>query len=578
MKKISNMKISQKVIIPMILLLITVLMNGLGATINLQYVMDSGTEINHIHFTNVYNLEQINSNFERLQKLIYTHCVTEDKQQLREIEVAIDEVYKETEEFMANVGANLPEGELRDMFAVFPDKYESFATVFTEAIIASSVGDKDTAIEIINTRVVKAGTELSLYIGSMVQLCRQEMLVKVGAQRATYSIAVTEMIIVSVMACIVWGVVFVIIMKGIVAPLKATDQKLHEIISGINQGRGDLTVRIPVKGKDEIGQLTEGINSFIETLQKIMSSITYNSNRLEQIVGTVSVSVNTANSNSMDISSVMEELSASMQEVSSTVANINNSATEVKGEVEQLATESDGLVQYAIGMKKRATELETTAINNKENTSEMMDSILSALKRAIEDSKSVDRVNDLTGEILNISSQTNLLALNASIEAARAGEAGKGFAVVAEEIRQLADSSREAANNIQTINNMVTNAVKELIKDSSELVKYINESILPDYDNFVDSGKQYNLDATHVNEVVDHFNEQAVELNRLIVYITEAINGISTALDESANGVSTAAMNTGELVKEINYISNEMTNNSEIAGELKEEASVFTSL
>ena len=159
----------------------------------------------------------------------------------------------------------------------------------------------------------------------------------------------------------------------------------------------------------------------------------------------------------------------------------------------------------------------------------LMDSILSALKRAIEDSKSVDRVNDLTGEILNISSQTNLLALNASIEAARAGEAGKGFAVVAEEIRQLADSSREAANNIQTINNMVTNAVKELIKDSSELVKYINESILPDYDNFVDSGKQYNLDATHVNEVVDHFDEQAVELNRLIVYITEAINALPAA-------------------------------------------------
>lgn len=98
------MKISPKVIIPMILLLITVLMNGLGATINLQYVMDSGTEINHIHFTNVYNLEQINRNFERLQKLIYTHCVAEDKQQLRDIEKAIDEVYKETEEFMANVG------------------------------------------------------------------------------------------------------------------------------------------------------------------------------------------------------------------------------------------------------------------------------------------------------------------------------------------------------------------------------------------------------------------------------------------------------------------------------------------
>lgn len=130
----------------------------------------------------------------------------------------------------------------------------------------------------------------------------------------------------------------------------------------------------------------------------------------------------------------------------------------------------------------------------------------------MEDSKSVEQVNGLTNEILNISSQTNLLALNASIEAARAGEAGKGFAVVADEIRQLADSSRETASNIQNINNMVTAAVKELIQNSDAMVSYINDNILPDYDGFVSSGKRYRDDASHVDEVAKRLQ---VETDRL---------------------------------------------------------------
>ena len=397
-------------------------------------------------------------------------------------------------------------------------------------------------------------------------------------QRELYETSKLQAYVIGGASTVVWFIVLFLIMTTVVNPIMRVNRQLHEIISDIENGRGDLSVRIPVNGKDEIAELSGGINSFIETLQKIMSSISTNSYRLDQIVGSVSTSVNAANNSSMDISAVMEELSASMQEVSSTVTSINNSATDVKEEVEDLATESDGLVQYAVEMKNRATELESTAIQNKESTREIIDNILSALKRAIEDSKSVERVNDLTVEILSISSQTNLLALNASIEAARAGEAGKGFAVVAEEIRQLADSSREAANNIQTINNLVTMAVKELIDSSNELVNYVNESILPDYDNFVDSGKQYNVDATHVNEVVERFNEQALDLNRLIQYITQAITGIARAVEESANGVTTVAMNTGELVKDINDISHEMESNSEVAGELKEEASVFSNL
>ena len=229
-------------------------------------------------------------------------------------------------------------------------------------------------------------------------------------------------------------------------------------------------------------------------------------------------------------------------------------------------------------MHKRAEELEHKAVANKQSTSDVVNEIIGKLQSAIEGSRSVERVNELTDEILNISSQTNLLALNASIEAARAGDAGRGFAVVASEISKLAESSRTAANNIQTINNMVVEAVKELTGSADQIVSYINDNILPDYDGFVNSGKQYNNDAVHVNVTVNSFNEMTSKIRKLMTEITDSIRGISTAIDESANGVSSAALNTGDVVKDIVAIASEMDNNKDIADMLGTQARRFTNL
>lgn len=576
-KLISNMKIVAKTIIPLCVLIALTLLNGVSGVTNPRKIMDASEAINNVHFANVYNLQTVNYNFEQFQRIVYAHCVSDTDAIKRELEAQISAAYASNEEAMAFLATSL-EGENAELYAEFQADYAEFMTAFTKAIEYSAAGDVDAAAALGNGEIKELGDKIAGEMSTMVlnsQMAMQEM---VAEQEHTYSIAIGNSIGAAAMAMVVNLVVFIIILTQIVNPIKRTSKKLNEIIANIDAGQGDLTERVPVSGKDEIGQLASGINNFIESLQGIMNQITDNSNRLNDIVGSVSGSVATANESSTDISAVMEELSASMEEVSATVSNINSSAEVVNDNVVELATASNDLYDYASEMQKRAAELESNAVQNKQNATNMIENILTTLTKAIEDSKSIDQVNGLTGEILSISSQTNLLALNASIEAARAGEAGKGFAVVADEIRQLADSSRDTANNIQNINSMVTVAVKELIKNSNELVEYINNNILPDYDGFVDSGKQYNEDAIHVNEVVGQFNNMSAELSTLVKSITDAIDGIATAVEESANGVSTAAMNTGELVRDINQIAEEMESNSEVAGKLKDQAAKFVNL
>ena len=213
-----------------------------------------------------------------------------------------------------------------------------------------------------------------------------------------------------------------------------------------------------------------------------------------------------------------------------------------------------------------------------EITGKKLNEILEVLNAAIEESNSVDQVNSLTNDILNISTQTNLLALNASIEAARAGEAGKGFAVVASEIGQLANSSRDAASRIQDINGVVTNAVHNLADNANTLVAYMNDSILPVFEDFVEGGKQYRSDAQYIEEIMGNFTLRTADLRKVINDIVTSINTIASAMDEGASGVTSVAESTQALLTDMDNISEYMIENRKIAGELKKETDVFVKL
>lgn len=365
------------------------------------------------------------------------------------------------------------------------------------------------------------------------------------------------------------------VMKYVIKPITATNKDIRDIIEGIDNEEGDLTKRVRVISNDEIADLGNGINLFMDKLQEILKLIIENTNYMENVVADVDGSVVKSNDSASDLSAMTEELSATMQDVGHSVNTINDNADDILKDVEIIATKSDDINQFSKEMKANAEKIESDARYNMIQTGEKVGNILDVLNKAIEDSKSVDQVNNLTNDILNISSQTNLLALNASIEAARAGEAGKGFAVVADEIRQLADSSRETANKIQSINSVVVTAVNNLSDNANNLVSYLQQTILPEFQTFVDGGVKYKDNASYIESAMDEFVEKTDVLKKNMDEIAHSINTITTVVDEGAAGVNNAAISTQDLVEDIVNISNKMIENKSIAQNLKNSTNIF---
>ena len=240
-----------------------------------------------------------------------------------------------------------------------------------------------------------------------------------------------------------------------------------------------------------------------------------------------------------------------------------------------MAEECGAITEYSTAMKARANEMEATAQANAEVIQKKTADILKVLEEAIENSKSVDQVTKLTKDIVTISSTTDLIALNASMEAMRAGKAGKGFAAVAAEIKTLANSCSETAGRIQEVNQVVTNAVHNLSKNSQEMADYLSETILTEFREFVRSGRQYKEDADYVKERIDAFNSRTDRLRNSMTEIAGSIESITRAIDDGAVGIGGVADSSRSLVEDMRDITGRMDTNRGIVEELKKQMEVF---
>ncbi len=569
-----RLSITVVILVPVFILGVLAIFSNITAISNLKRVNMTAVTISDEHMVNISQLSDIEKELQEIHKKALSHIIATD---LDTLIATVAEVRAEEEvldKYLVEYKDSLIEADA-SAYDTLVSNYETMKYEIANLMAFSGNAEKEKAFALANGAIKQCSDEMQRQVGIMMESAQESASQASDALTAEYNGAVFKnMIIVglSVTALLItlYSVFVLIIRKLIVA-----NREINDIINGIDQSQGDLTKRISILSNDEIADLGNGINTFMGKLQSIMKMIIENARKLEEVVSEVQESVRTSNDSASDLSAVTQELSATMQEVGHSATIINQNAESVRSEVEIIADKSNSINDYSRKMKENADAMESNAKSNMQETSTKVQEILEVLNQAIEESRSVEQVNGLTNDILSISSQTNLLALNASIEAARAGEAGKGFAVVADEIRQLADSSRATANRIQEINGVVTNAVQNLAGHSNNLVEYMTNSILPEFENFVSSGEQYRDNATYIEGVMNEFTAKTDDLKRAVDEIAASIETITDAIEEGARGVTGAAESTQVLVEDMENISNRMDENQQIAAALQKETDVF---
>ena len=562
------------ILLPVFILGALTIICNVMAINNIRTVNSNAADITDNCMMSVSDLGEIKNDIQVIHTLGLSHIIATDLNTMISVVGEINDNQEELEKKLDEYKKYVQNDDM-DTYNSLVSNYNTMKYELGNIMAYSALGKNEEAYAIANGVVSDSSTAiqkdievLSTYANDTASEARERL-------TSVYASSLVSNGIVIIISVILIIVAIYCVMKYVIKPIIATNKDIRDIIDGIDNGEGDLTKRVRVISNDEIADLGNGINLFMDKLQEILKLIIENTNYMENVVAEVDGSVVKSNDSASDLSAMTEELSATMQDVGLSVNTINDNADDILKDVEIIATKSDNINQFSKKMKANAEKIESDARYNMVQTGEKVGNILDVLNKAIEDSKSVDQVNNLTNDILNISSQTNLLALNASIEAARAGEAGKGFAVVADEIRQLADSSRETANKIQSINSVVVAAVNNLSDNANNLVSYLQQTILPEFQTFVDGGVKYKENASYIENAMDEFVEKTDVLKKNMDEIAHSINTITTVVDDGAAGVNNAAISTQDLVEDIVNISNKMIENKGIAQNLKNSTNIF---
>ena len=378
-----------------------------------------------------------------------------------------------------------------------------------------------------------------------------------------------------IFVCICVILVGALILIALSLALRRKFNLLNDKIVELTAGDGDLTKQIELYSGDEFEIIAGNINKLIEFIRTMLLSIHTDSDRLNSASTSIAESVRGAKTDAMSIAETMSQMSATMEETAASINEIDSLITDINSSFGEIASEIEGGRDFSREVKNSATKVGQDAAGKKETTEEKVRAMALSVEDQIERSKAVEKIGNLTGNIISIASQTNLLALNASIEAARAGDAGRGFAVVATEIGDLATHSRETANEIQVVSKEVITAVEELSDLAKQLIGFVNETTIGGLDDLVRISEEYLKSAERISEMMERFAEASSRIGGNIEQIRSSADSVNLAVDDAAQGVTKTAERSVEMSDNMSRINEDAAASSTISDGLKVEVGRF---
>lgn len=486
---------------------------------------------------------EIAADFEIIHKSVLKHVMTAKETKMALAENDIKAKRKNVDALLASYATRLDE-EKQEIYDELMAAYTIYLTELDNILEVSKSGDKSKAQTLIFSNITNYESQMETCLSQLQSLSLEKM--EAGKQSVydyTEQVPLVSTLSVSIVILAV-AVAYLIAKWTIITPIKRTTRELNRIIKSIEEERGDLSLRVSEKSKDEIGVLAKGINRFLVILESIIGNMIDSCEQMGEAQGKVRENIHTTNYSAQNTSATTEELAAGMKCVTDNVAMVGEETRKVRLSAEAMANQAKEGTGYAGEIRQRAKGLQEKAIESREEAKNILAQIGSAVNDSIDDTKQIGKITELTEDILGVASQTNLLALNASIEAARAGEAGKGFAVVAEEIRMLADNSKQTANKIQNISEKVVTSVAQLSQEASKLLQFVSGKVMEDYEVLEHTGEQYFTDAATLHEIMVNIAQASDMLKQAMERVAETNEGITLTVNESAEGINNVVYNT----------------------------------
>lgn len=575
-KRKRGVGIGIKIMVLLLLLAITAI-SCVGVLVwTLQSVIGMSDQIVSEQVAEQEKISGLSRQFTYINSQVLTHVMTTNSVTMDTLSEKILQDIADMEQQIEEFGALLSEGDERkealDSASAELAKYRK--TV--ESLLVTSAENKTQAYVSATSNLPMFNEHIENYMNRMLEITAQEM---EQAQGQMEQSAARVPGIISV-ASIALLVVVIVIMLGlrlwVIGPVKKATKQVDELVEGIRCNKGDITKRIHVGSRDEVGRLAIAINDLVAQMQIIIRAITEGCGQMEEKQADIISNVEKVNATADHTMQNLGIMSEGMQLVTGAIDGVQQDTGVLDHTVENMLEVAQNGRDYAADIKEKAGKMKVTAVESKQEATLVMKEIDTAMTESIANSRQIHKITELTEEILGIAGTTNLLALNASIEAARAGEAGRGFAVVAEEIRKLADSSRESANNIQEISNRVVESVEELSENATRLLEFMNTRVMKDYDALEDTGSNYHEAADHVDEMMNEFGQKIDELLSVLQNVNTANTQMEATVGDSTEKLSVVEKNNQGLQQEMKDISYAVEELAASAGQLKESIRCFT--
>lgn len=563
MKFLKDLKISVKLISTFAIISILMLCIGIVSAASMNKINKSSNSLYNDNVIAITSISYVDNNLLTIYSDLKLMLYTNDKNEIKKMEDEINKLTALDNKKLELYKSSFTRDEDRKLFGEFEQTLKEYRIIREDYIKLIMDGKKNEAINKFSD-VTEIRKNVRTKIDNLVELNNRWAKDNLENSKSTFVGSLKLTIFINALALLLSTIFAFLIIKAIKTPLN----KIKDLANRLSNY--DFSTSITLSSMDEFGQTALALNKAQENVSTLVKNIIDDASDISASSEELSATVEEMTSKFENINETTKQINSEVQETSAASEEVSASIQEVDSSVTVLSTKAVDGSSNALQMKERAVKVKENSEAAIKNTKTTYDNMEKQILDDIEKGKVVEDIKIMADTIASIAEQTNLLALNAAIEAARAGEQGKGFAVVAEEVRKLAEQSSIAVKNVKSTIEKVHSAFKSLSQNSNGLLTFMNDTVIPEFEQFIYIGEQYEKDGAFVTDISEELASMTEEITATINQVSESVQSMAQMAQNSSENLNEIHEGVNESTQAMTQVASTAQSQAELAQKLNE--------